>query len=88
MFLSIEVIHVLEIGDVETKVPQRNILGLVWVVCDCQECYFVSYLSLQFQWLLHGGANLDREDNWLVRSMKETIYVKLKQPSLNRGGGF
>ena len=30
----------------------------------------------------------DREDRWFERGVKETIYVKLEQPSLNRGGGL
>ena len=29
---------------------------------------------------------LDREERWFERGVKEAIYVKLEQPSLNRGG--
>ena len=31
---------------------------------------------------------LDREDRWFERGVKEAIYVKLEQASLNRGGGL
>ena len=31
---------------------------------------------------------LDREDKWFERGVKEAIYVKIKKPSLNRGGGL
>lgn len=31
---------------------------------------------------------LDREDWWFERRVKESIYVKLERPSLNRGGGL
>ena len=31
---------------------------------------------------------LDREDRWFERGVKEAIYVKLEQPSTNRGGGL
>ena len=30
---------------------------------------------------------LNREDRWFERVVKEAIYVKVEQPSLNRGGG-
>ena len=29
---------------------------------------------------------LVREDSWIEREVKESIYVKMEQPSLNRGG--
>ena len=31
---------------------------------------------------------LDREDRWFERGVKESIYVKIEKPSLNRGGGL
>lgn len=31
---------------------------------------------------------LDRGDRWFSIGVKETIYVKLEQPSHNRGGGL
>ena len=31
---------------------------------------------------------LDREERWFERGVKEAIYVKIKKPSLNRGGGL
>ena len=31
---------------------------------------------------------LNREDRWFERGVKEVIYVKLEQPSFNRGGGL
>ena len=31
---------------------------------------------------------LTREDRWFVRGVTESVYVKLKHPSLNRGGGW
>ena len=31
---------------------------------------------------------LDREDRWFERGVKEAIYVKLEQPSLNIGAGL
>lgn len=29
---------------------------------------------------------LDREGRWVERGVKEAIYIKVEQPSLNRGG--
>ena len=31
---------------------------------------------------------LAREDRWFERGVKESIYIKLEQLSLNRGGGL
>ena len=31
---------------------------------------------------------LDRESRWYERGVKEAIYVKREEPSLNRGGGL
>jgi len=31
---------------------------------------------------------LDREDRWFEKGVKESIYVKIEKPSLNRGGGL
>ena len=31
---------------------------------------------------------LAREDRWFERGVKESIYVKLERPSVNRGGGL
>ncbi len=34
------------------------------------------------------GGQLDREDRWFERGVKEAIYVKVEKPSLSRGGGL
>ncbi len=34
------------------------------------------------------SSGQDREDGWFERGVKEAIYVKVEQPSLNRGGGL
>ena len=31
---------------------------------------------------------LDREERWFEREVNEAIYLKLEQPSLNKGGGL
>ena len=31
---------------------------------------------------------LNREGRWFERGVKESIYVKIEKPSLNRGGGL
>ena len=31
---------------------------------------------------------LDREDRWYEKGVKEAIYVKLEQPTLDRGGSL
>ena len=38
--------------------------------------------------LLENMAVLDREDGWFGGGVKEAIYVKQEEPSLNRVGGL